>query len=336
MNERKQNVAVGLTAVLALAVLAVMLVMFGYVPRALEEGYEVRVEMASSSRLNESSRVQLSGIDIGRVRSVELAELPKRGVVVTALIRSEVRIPSAAKVSAQGPIIGGNPALAFNVSQLTDEQMLAVLPIDGSAQMKVTGASAMDDMVGRMDTVLDRFAVMSERWSEVAENINALVEPRTMAAVDAGEAPANLTVLMQRTDERLRQAEGLLNELEQWLGDGQLHEDIRQTAANARKVSDAVGGGVDKAKAVVDKIGGAVDDLSAKYKAVADDLSQSIRSLGRTFTKADEGEGTAGKLLNDPALYDNLNDAAERLDTVLVEMKLLIEKWKAEGLPVQF
>jgi hypothetical protein len=52
--------------------------------------------------------------------------------------------------------------------------------------------------------------------------------------------------------------------------------------------------------------------------------------------KARKGDGTVGKLLNDPALYQNFNDAAERIQKAVDEMKLLIEKWKAEGVPVQF
>ena len=58
--------------------------------------------------------------------------------------------------------------------------------------------------------------------------------------------------------------------------------------------------------------------------------------MQKLAAKASDGKGAMGKLLNDPALYDNLNDTAERIGQTADELKLLIEKWKAEGLPVQF
>jgi hypothetical protein len=42
------------------------------------------------------------------------------------------------------------------------------------------------------------------------------------------------------------------------------------------------------------------------------------------------------QLLNNPDLYNSMNDAAVRLERALTEAQLLIEKFKAEGVPVRF
>ena len=43
-----------------------------------------------------------------------------------------------------------------------------------------------------------------------------------------------------------------------------------------------------------------------------------------------------GRLLNDPALYEDLDDAARRLDATLATLATLIEAIKAEGVKVEF
>ena len=44
-----------------------------------------------------------------------------------------------------------------------------------------------------------------------------------------------------------------------------------------------------------------------------------------------KGEGTFGKLLTNPDLYDSLKDATDRLDKALAEFQLLAEKFRTEG-----
>jgi hypothetical protein len=43
-----------------------------------------------------------------------------------------------------------------------------------------------------------------------------------------------------------------------------------------------------------------------------------------------------GKLLQDPKLYNNLNDAAVRLGQAIDEVKNLLEKVRKEGLPLKY
>ena len=50
---------------------------------------------------------------------------------------------------------------------------------------------------------------------------------------------------------------------------------------------------------------------------------------------ASEGNGTVGMLLNNPDLYNSLTEAAVRLQRVLEEVQLLIEKLKAEGVQIK-
>ena len=105
----------------------------------------------------------------------------------------------------------------------------------------------------------------------------------------------------------------------------------------------------EKANTVADKAGGAIDDvrkltaetekklerLTTQYVKVADDLSDSLAEMKGLAKDIRTGKGTFSKLIKDPAVYDSLKDAADKLQDVLDEAELLLKKWKAEGLPLR-
>lgn len=113
-----------------------------------------------------------------------------------------------------------------------------------------------------------------------------------------------------------------------WLETGY---DVRIDMPNARGLTDKLTASVDR---LSNSLSDGVSALRSRYVALADDLAGAVGSL-RAF--ADSARtGTVGKLVKDPALYDNLNDATERLQKALDDLRLLVQKWKAEGLPVRF
>jgi phospholipid/cholesterol/gamma-HCH transport system substrate-binding protein len=54
------------------------------------------------------------------------------------------------------------------------------------------------------------------------------------------------------------------------------------------------------------------------------------------LTRLNSGEGTIGRLLNDPQLYNDMSDAAQRLTLTLRDLQTLVRKVKEEGLELKF
>jgi len=340
MRERLQHLAVGLTALTGLGSLCFIVVLFGYAVPWLEAGYRVQVELPNAQGLNDSSRVRMSGIDIGKVGSVRLAEPPERGVRATIVVDPDVRIPREARVTVSGPLIGGNAFMAIDVSELSPPQMAESVPIDGTGRLEGQATSLVDALTGelreligeplnRLDVLIENFDQLSGTWTRLGENLNQLVEVRSVERVDRGEARANLSTLLERADRRMTEFETLIRHADRTfqqanglIGDEQFQGDVKAAASEARKLTG--------------KLNDQTDRLARRVVALADDVSEVVGLLRDAAERANTKEGTVGKLLNDPQLYDNLNDAAERLRLMLDEAELLIEKWKAEGVPVQF
>ena len=50
-------------------------------------------------------------------------------------------------------------------------------------------------------------------------------------------------------------------------------------------------------------------------------LDKSLANLDKVFDKIENGEGTMGMLLNDKAMYNNLNSASRQLDLLIEDIK---------------
>jgi phospholipid/cholesterol/gamma-HCH transport system substrate-binding protein len=333
MSHKPNNFAVGLTALVGLVGLLGLLLLFGHIPAWMEGGYQVKILLSNASGLTESSRVRLSGIDVGRVTQVRLQEPSHRGVEVIALLRRNVRIPAGVEVKAQNPLLGGNPTLAFEIDHLEEHQMKELLPADGSAEVQGHALTLVSQFTGELEAAIAepthkfnemarQFGEVTQEWTRVGENLNRIIESRSVEQVDAGEAPGNLTTVVARVDQRLAEMRHVIEGLDRWVNNPQLFEDVVATVADTRRV--------------VGRIDQGVGAMQKRYLAVADDLSGVLQSLRVTADQAKDGKGTIGKLFHNPALYDNLNDAAQRLERTLDEVRLMVEKWKAEGMPVQF
>ena len=77
------------------------------------------------------------------------------------------------------------------------------------------------------------------------------------------------------------------------------------------------------------------DELAEKLIDDADRLGKVLTSLHRVTVKIETGEGTAGKLLNDPELYNGLVDATQQLKDTLEKLSALLAEWKEKGVKMK-
>lgn len=353
MSDRFRHLLVGLTGLCGIVGLAALLMLFGYVPDWLEGGYVVKVRMTDAGGLTAGSRLKLNGLDVGRVVTIELQQPVNKGVIITAKVKEEFNLPQGVTASVSPTFLGGSPALDFEVAHLTGNE--PSLPRNGSAEIEGRIASIAGQLTSALEgpkkdltRLVDTFEKLSNEWNTVGKNISMLTAPLTPAEVDGsnGAKAGNITTVLARADQRLAEMREILGGVNSLLNDPKMREDLKITLVNVKDASANIkevtadaktlvakaGGTVDKVDGLVSSAQGNLDQLTKRYVAVADDLSGSILAMRKTIDQAREGNGTVGKLLNDPSLYNNLNDSVKKLDSALVDMKLLIQKWEKEGI----
>ncbi|MHC4294800.1 MAG: MlaD family protein [Planctomycetota bacterium] len=94
-----------------------------------------------------------------------------------------------------------------------------------------------------------------------------------------------------------------------------------------------VGGGLDSPQ--MTRAAESFTELTEKLITSAEKLSQLITTLNQAATKIESGDGTAGKLLNDPELYNNFLATTRQMNQLLEEVRQLVKTWKTEGVELK-
>jgi len=352
MNERTRNIAVGLTALVALVLLGVMILIFTGLPSVLKRGYVIRMRFPVTYDISTGDPVYLAGLRAGMITDVDFADPadPSQGITFTALINRDVRLPGNIK-----PVVFTRGLVGKGYLELTAEgpkpidarsgKVIEYLPTDGSVVL--AGEHQGSGMFPpELTTAL-------KGLSRLADNLNDLLAPSPEAPPGGGPAGS------QPASDRADQMPGLrgtvmkfnrtLDALNAVLGSPENQANIKASlaglanaAAKTTEAMEAFKSFAEQARASVAEVGGAasatrtqIEALSAKLIEDAEAISRLMQTMQATMAKIESGQGTAGQLVNDPALYNNLVDATRQMTDLLREFRQLVGTWQKSGVELK-
>lgn len=341
MRETVRNFLVGLTSIIALLGLVALLLLFGELDRFVHPRYLLTINTDHAAGLRPGSSVELNGVPIGVVDAILVQEHARFPVRVRALIDQDVSIATTALPYAAASLLGGASVLEIEMGTIAEETRF--LPHDGSAsisapirfQLIEQIKSELDMRMARVEEALEEFARLSATYNEVGQNLNELLQPQTVEALAGGEEP-NLRTAVSKLYEVLDTAEQALALARDWLGDEQMRADAKAAVEKAGTLIDKASDTLDRFTQLAGALEGDADQLVKRLLPVADELAVTLEDVRRLTKLATEGQGTAALLLNNPDLYNSLDDAAIRLEAALREVQLFIQKVQAEGLPINY
>jgi len=352
MNERAQNIAVGLTVMGALAMLAGMIVLFAGGVDVFGGGYNVHIHFPTSSDVQAGEPVHMSGIRIGKIKRVDFTDptTPSRGVTITVNIFNRVSVPAHATAVIYAKSLVGRPWLELKTKGPTPLDpgtgALMYLARDGSVVLK--GVLDAGSMIP--PELLDALGGLTK----LGDNLNRLIAPdpgtatqpateglvgtmsKLNATLDAirtvigdAENQANIKAALANLAKATQQATEAMNDLKAFAAKaGKTADEATLALGDARKVVATVSEATARAS---DR----VDELTQKLIEDAEKVSALMTTLNQAAAKIDAGEGTAGKLLNDPKLYNSLLEATQELNGLLKDLGDLVETWKKDGVGIK-
>ncbi len=343
MRESVRNLAVGITCMVALALLGAMIVIFTGVPGALRWGYRVQMRFETTHDITEGDSVYLAGIRVGRVTDVGFADLdnPAMGITIIANIDEAINIPSNAKaiVFTKGLVGKGYLSLIPDGPIKVDEQTghaIPFLPKDDSVVLlgEHRGSSLLPKELDRA----------MEELAKLAANLNALIAP-----APTGTRPASGPSDTSGLQDTVAKLNRTLDAIYAVIGGPENQANISESMANIRQAADSAGEAMEALKEFADQASQAVENVSTsassaaervnqlagKFIQDADEVSKLLVAIRQMVGKLDSQEGTAGRLLNDPQLYENLTEAARQMGELMREFRQLLEAWKETGVDIR-
>lgn len=340
---------VGLTAILGVAGLVGMLLLFGEIRKRFEPLYPIRLAMPDASGIGGTSPVLFNGVRVGAIARLEVADPPSGGMIAHLNIRRGVKIPRDLAAYVEKGFVGDS-ALALSFAPDADRTRFigeTDFASPDAPPIPITPRTLFGDLqrpLEQLSSTAAKFEKFAETYTKVGENLQALLEPRTSAEVDAGKPPTIASVVARM--------DATLAGLQKWTGDEALFASIKDSSAKlgelvnearsaARSIDEAAKGvqttldrGITTLDAKGERAVAAVESLSRDAKTTLTRLDGALTEMSEIATKINRGDGTAGQLVNNPDLYRSLNSAASRLDKALIDLQLLLQKFKAEGIKV--
>ncbi len=358
MREGVRNAIIGVFAIGGTIAVAVLLMLFGEFDGLFEPRYAFHVRLNNAGGLYPSSPVRLNGVQVGVVDSVELVGGGEYPIEVIAMIESDVLVPKPVAPTVEMSLIGGAAVLLLEA----DADAYAsgeTYPTDGSVSVNGEYLSMPARISRELDLRLTPFAEAAGSFATLGDSIGALSTSleSLIGAPGETEDPESIRATVRRINAILDDSHEAVIAARAWLEDDELKQNVTGAVDDARAsmtVIQATAWRFDEALKSVQQTAGEIDAAVAAYRDLGlqlqgdarllvdrtlpalDNVSEAFHEIEMVAETARTGEGSAAALLNNPDLYNNLNDAAARLDRALVEARLLIEKIKAEGVRINF
>jgi phospholipid/cholesterol/gamma-HCH transport system substrate-binding protein len=290
--------------ILTAAVLAGAYSIFMYTNEAsARDGYLVYAFFNDALGLHEKSGVRSAGIDIGKIET-RTYDHGARKARVSLRIDQNIVLYSNAVIAKRAASLLGEFYLEVDPGSEFDNrggaQRRNRLLKDGDQILYVTEATNVGEILDQVNTTLpllqailrDVQTLTSGPVRQIAENANQLVERNSIV----------LERLLQRVDNIASHVEGITRTQS---------DDFKVTIRNVREISEGL-------KSLVGKSEGEVAATGQELRTSVQSLEKSIDSLERSMgnvetvtSRLKQGEGTAGRLLADDTIANNIEEITE-------------------------
>jgi phospholipid/cholesterol/gamma-HCH transport system substrate-binding protein len=323
MSAYQRNTIVGAVVLIALGMLAWMILQFANKAASffLTTGMPITLTTSRADGVAEGSPVTYRGVNVGRVTQVR--RVAGQGgaaedILIEALIEANPPLPADLQGRIrQTSLLGASatislePAADLPGADSTTRTAAAGQYLSEGANLwaeYVPDITSLGDNIRGLSTSIENL-VGDPRFRENVHVSMANIRQTTESAVRLG---GRLEELTERFDEIAENTNGAVG-------------DARDTLKDVRGTVGEMNGTVKDARDELRKMSA---NLNQRMEQVATSL-QHVQSVAR---KIDEGEGTAGHLVNDPKLYESLADTAAEMNLMIKDMRRLIEQWEQEGI----
>ena len=272
----------------ALVLLAVFIFIIGDLAMVFRKpGYPIYASFDSASGLERNAVVKMAGVKVGYVAEIGLDGRKARLKLVVA---SDIRIP------------GGSKILIATLG-LLGEKYVEIMPGESDRSL-----SAGESLEGAKTVSFDQ---LGELVVSVGNEVKDM--GRTLRGLIDGDTQTRLKGLIDNVSSFSEEISEFLAANKPGLDSG--IRDFSKAAQNLDRRMEEIGGEMGKTTAIlrsmVEENRETVKADLDKIKDLATRLEESASLLNDILKKIDRGEGTVGKLVQDPGLYSEARSAIQ-------------------------
>ena len=280
--KRRDEVLVGITS--TVAIIAAVVGSLWLARGGLQPGYPLYAKFTWGAGLKQGQPVLLSGVNVGYVESVDIRS---DGLLIVKLrVRNSYKVPEGTTATIEPNGFFGDQLIALKP---TKPSANTFSPNDTLLSGRPT--PQIGDVLARVDTIAAHVSVLTAALQKELVETGGFTEIR----------------------KAVRSANDLMKELSAVVESQ--NTELTKTQASFRRMA----GAVDSAQ--LDSTLRAYRSVATNAQSLEADLRTTTGRLTAVLDKLDHGEGSAGKLMNDPGLYSDVRGLVTRLDSLTADFK---------------
>jgi phospholipid/cholesterol/gamma-HCH transport system substrate-binding protein len=325
MLKLKNETKIGILAVIAIG-LAIWGFQFLKGINMLSRSQTFYVRYANVDQLRPSSPIFISGLQVGTVKDLYVDPEDDKTIIAVLNIEADLNIPKDTRATIIGLTLMGGKAV----------ELVIPAPCSGDDCAEsgdfLQGASKgfLETVVGdphQIDAYTERLRYgLTTLYDSIADPNDPHGIGRTLVSLET--SLVNLAAMTGKINRLLDASAGSITATTHNAADitkalSESREEMQKTLANLAAISEQLknadlGQSAGRATAAIDSVAVAVSDLRRTLGTTQQTLSKVDTLAGRLV----DGEGSAGKLLSDEALYDNLVRTSHHLHLLLQDLRL--------------
>lgn len=324
------KVRVGIFVLFGLAVLAFLILNSTGDFNPFQEKLTLKARFAAADGLREGSEVQLAGVRIGKVESVNL--LPPDSP-------EEFKVEAVMAVDTE---LNGRP-ITERIRTDSNAQLIATSLLANDKTINISPGTAKGSPVTENTVLESRVAIsinqLTQTGNELLEQINKIAIPANeiLNKANQGEGTLGRIIndedLYRNLDATVREMQATLDKVNRGGGtagrlinDPELYNSLNRTVGQLESIAADIRSGRGTAgkfvtdDALYNETRAAITDLrtsAEKINSIADDFKLISADLSA-------GRGSAGKLLKDEQLYEDARNTLARFNTTATRIEQLI------------
>ncbi len=309
MNDRIMQFRVGVVVLATSIIGAILITLNGptstdWIP-GLSKNYQVTIELREAPGIGPNTPIRKNGLLIGRVATVDDMQ---DHVAVKANIDAGRLLYANYQVQVRSTILGDATIEFISVPVPPNEQPVG----PGAVFQGSVAPSPLDAIAGLQDDLqlmITSLRRAGDEVSKLAESVNYAIgdDPQ------AGRVPKLLDTAERSMADLSRAAQTF----DKFFGDPELMSTVREarmTMNDVRDVAKTVQAPIESIDRNLRNLEGLTEPLGRNGERVANSLIDGLNGLARIVEEVtvlvdslNSRNGTIGRLIHDPAVYDNLN-----------------------------
>ncbi|OJV53678.1 MAG: hypothetical protein BGO31_02125 [Bacteroidetes bacterium 43-16] len=256
--------------------------------------------------LTTSSKVMLNGYQIGKVSEVEMQ--PDHRFKVVMLVNHKFTVTEGSVVEQVGSDL------------LSGAKNVGMVPSTSKTEAKEGTVLAGVEAVGIMDGITKGVPGVMDNLGRVTNNADTLMA--NLKGIVSDNTGKHIEQILSSIELAMKQIEVLSQALAKQSGNiNTLMTNANGTITNLQKVSNGLAndGRIDR---ILGNAEQATQQFSqAKIEHTINNLEATTQKLNGLISKLDRNDGTLGLLVNDPKLYNSLNQTVTDLGKLSADLK---------------